>query len=120
MQAANKVVLNTGFLYGKMIVSMFIALYATRLVLHALGAEDYGIFNLVAGVVALLSFLNGAMTLATQRYMSYSLGAGDRNQLKKVFNSSVLLHLIIGVAVVLLLEVVGMYLFSNVLSIPPE
>ncbi|MFD2889962.1 lipopolysaccharide biosynthesis protein [Chitinophaga cymbidii] len=103
-----------------MIVSMFIALYATRLVLHALGAEDYGIFNLVAGVVALLSFLNGAMTLATQRYMSYSLGAGDRNQLKKVFNSSVLLHLIIGIAVVLLLEIVGMYLFGNVLSIPPE
>lgn len=120
MQAANRVVLNTGFLYGKMVVTMFIALYATRLVLNALGAEDYGIFNLVAGVVALLSFLNGAMTLATQRYMSFSLGAGNRAQLRKVFNSSVLLHLIIGLAVVLLLEGVGMYLFGNVLSIPPD
>lgn len=120
MQAANRVVLNTGFLYGKMVVTMFVALYATRLVLNALGAEDYGIFNLAAGLVALLSFLNGAMTLATQRYMSFSLGAGDRAQLRKVFNSGILLHLIIGIAVVLLLEGVGMYLFSNVLRIPPE
>lgn len=118
MQAANRVVLNTGFLYGKMLISMFIALYATRLVLNALGVEDYGIFNLVSGIVAMLSFLNSSMTMSTQRYMSFFLGAGDEQKLKTAFNSSVWLHLAIGIVVVGLLEIAGFYLFSNVLNIP--
>lgn len=120
MQAANKVVINTGFLYGKMLVTMFIALYATRLVLNGLGAEDYGIFNLVAGIVAMLSFLNSSMTLSTQRYMSFFLGSGNLLQLKKAFNSGVWLHLFISVLVVGLLELSGMYLFDQVLNIPEE
>ncbi|MRG43871.1 hypothetical protein GFS24_02035 [Chitinophaga sp. SYP-B3965] len=120
MQAANRVVLNTGFLYGKMLISMFIALYATRLVLNALGVEDYGIFNLVSGIVAMLSFLNSSMTLSTQRYMSFFLGAGDEGKLKTAFNSSVWLHLVIGIVVVGLLEIAGIYLFNNVLNIPVE
>ncbi|MGX5818962.1 MATE family efflux transporter [Chitinophaga lutea] len=119
MQAANKVALNTGFLYGKMLVTMFIALYSTRLVLQALGAEDYGIYNLVAGVVAMLSFLNSSMTLSTQRYMSFFLGAGDRLQLKKAFNSGVWLHLFISVLVAGALELLGGWLFGSVLNIPP-
>lgn len=118
MQAANRVVLNTGFLYGKMLISMFIALYATRLVLNALGVEDYGIFNLVSGIVAMLSFLNSSMTMSTQRYMSFFLGAGDEQKLKTAFNSSVWLHLAIGIVVVGLLEIAGLYLFSDVLNIP--
>lgn len=120
MQAANKVVLNTGFLYGKMLISMFIALYATRLVLNALGVEDYGIFNLVSGIVAMLSFLNSSMTMSTQRYMSFYLGAGDEQKLKTAFNSAVWLHLIIGIVVVGLLEIAGIYLFGGVLNIPAE
>lgn len=120
MQAANKVVINTGFLYGKMLVTMFIALYATRLVLNGLGAEDYGIFNLVAGIVAMLSFLNSSMTLSTQRYMSFFLGSGDLLQLKKAFNSGIWLHLFISVLVVGLLELSGIYLFGHVLNIPAE
>ncbi len=118
MQAANKVVLNTGFLYGKMLVTMLIALYATRLVLNGLGAVDYGIFNLVAGIVAMLSFLNSSMTLSTQRYMSFFLGSGNLLQLKKAFNSGIWLHLFISVIVVGLLELSGIYLFNHVLNIP--
>lgn len=120
MQAANRVVLNTGFLYGKMLISMFIALYATRLVLNALGVEDYGIFNLVSGIVAMLSFLNSSMTMSTQRYMSFFLGSGDAQKLKTAFNSSVWLHLVIGIVVVGLLEIAGIYLFGHVLNIPAE
>lgn len=120
MQAANRVVLNTGFLYGKMLVTMLIALYATRLVLNGLGAVDYGIFNLVAGIVAMLSFLNSSMTLSTQRYMSFFLGSGNLLQLKKAFNSGIWLHLFISVIVVGLLELSGIYLFNHVLNIPAE
>lgn len=120
MQPSNRVVTNTGFLYGKMLITMFIALYSTRLVLNALGAVDYGIFNLVGGIIAMLSFLNGAMTTATLRYMSFSIGAGDDHKLKSIFFSSVLLHLLTGLIIVLLLEFGGIFLFNGTLNIPAD
>jgi O-antigen/teichoic acid export membrane protein len=120
MQSANRVVVNTGFLYGKMLITMFISLYSTRLILNALGAVDYGIFNLVGGVIAFLSFLNGAMTTATLRYMSFSIGAGDEHKLKSIFSSSVILHLIIGLTIVLLMEFGGIFLFNGTLNIPAD
>ncbi|MGN6493965.1 MAG: hypothetical protein ACTHLE_18345 [Agriterribacter sp.] len=103
-----------------MIISIFLALYSTRLVLSGLGASDFGIYNLVAGVIAMLSFLNTSMTLSTQRYLSYYIGSKDFEKLKVVFKSSVLLHLIIAAIVVLILELAGMYLFDNVLKIPAD
>ncbi len=120
MQAANRVVMNTGLLYGKMLVTIFISLYSTRLVLSALGARDFGIFNLIAGVIAMLSFLNMAMTLSTQRYMSVHLGGGDMERLKKIFNASILLHLLLGLGLVIVFEVAGYFLLGHVLNIPPE
>lgn len=103
-----------------MLITIFISLYSTRLVLNALGAQDYGIFNLVGGVIAMLSFLNMAMTISTQRYMSFHLGAGDAEMMKKVFNSSIMLHFIMGVALVAVFEIVGMYAFDHVLNMPAE
>lgn len=120
MQAANRVVLNTGALYGRMLITMFISLYSTRLVLNSLGAQDYGIFNLIGGVIAMLSFLNMAMSLSTQRYLSFYLGGGDREKLKMVFNSSLLLHLALGAALVILFEAAGAPLFDHVLNIPAD
>jgi O-antigen/teichoic acid export membrane protein len=120
MQPANRVVINTGFLYGKMLITIFISLYSTRLVLNALGVTDYGVFNLVGGVIAMLSFLNGAMSTATLRYMSFSIGEGDADKLKSIFSSSVLLHLFIGIVLVLLLEFGGIFLFDGVLNIPAD
>lgn len=120
MQVANRVILNTGALYGRMLITVFISLYATRLVLNQLGAIDYGLFNLIGGVITMLSFLNIAMTISTQRYMSFHLGTKDSHQLKKVFNASVLLHFILGLAMVLLFEAAGSYLFGHVLNYPAE
>lgn len=120
MKSSDRVVINTGFLYGKMLITMFISLYSTRLILSALGATDYGIFNLVAGVIAMLSFLNAAMTISTQRYLSFYLGAGESERLKSIFNTSVILHFIIGLIIVILLELVGIYLINRVLDIPTE
>ena len=120
MQTANRVVINTGFLYGKMFVTILISLYSTRLILNALGETDYGIFNLVGGVVSMLTFLNGAMANATQRYISYSLGEGNKEKLVAIFSSSVLLHLLIGIVIVLMLEFGGIFLFDGLLKIPAE
>jgi O-antigen/teichoic acid export membrane protein len=103
-----------------MLITIFISLYSTRLVLNALGAQDYGIFNLVGGVIAMLSFLNMAMTISTQRYMSFHLGAGDIEKQKEVFNSSVLLHFLMGITLVALFEIVGAYAFDHVLNMPAD
>jgi O-antigen/teichoic acid export membrane protein len=103
-----------------MLITIFISLYSTRLVLNALGAQDYGIFNLVGGVIAMLAFLNMAMTISTQRYMSFHLGSGDMEKLKAVFNSSILLHFIMGITLVALFELVGVYAFDHVLNMPAD
>ncbi|MDR3651541.1 MAG: MATE family efflux transporter [Paludibacter sp.] len=118
METAHRVAKNTGFLYARMAVTVFISLYTTRLVLAALGVVDFGIFNVVAGAIAMLTFLNSAMASATQRFMSFSQGAGDHEKVKTIFNVSVLLHLTIAIILLLLLEVVGYFLFKSVLVIP--
>ncbi|HPS90366.1 MAG TPA: hypothetical protein PLC35_10395, partial [Methanosarcina vacuolata] len=120
MKSANRVVMNTGFLYGKIVITIFISLYSTRLILNALGHVDFGIFNLIGGIIAMLSFINGSMIIATQRYLSISLGAGNLERQKSVFRSSVILHLIISFGIVLLLEIGGLFLFNGALKIPPE
>ena len=72
MQPAKRVIKNTTFLYGKTVITIFISLYSTRLILNALGVSNYGIFTLIGGVIAMLSFINGGMIIATQRYLSIS------------------------------------------------
>ena len=118
MSAAKLVVNNTLFLYGKSALTMLITFYSVRLILDALGAEDYGLFTLVAGIITMLSFLNIAMAAATQRYLSVFLGAKNLDKLKDIFRSSVILHLVIGVVVVLILEIASLFLFDGFLKIP--
>ena len=99
MQPGNRVILNTAILYAKMVVSILVGLISTRLVLKALGVEDYGIYNLVAGVVSMLAFLNTSLAASTQRFLSFSLGKQDVRHLKKIFYYSLILHIGIGVCV---------------------
>ena len=73
---------NTGFLYMRMLLTMGVAFYTSRVVLNALGVEDYGIYNVVGGVVAMFSFLTGMFTSATQRFLNYEMGLGNQERLK--------------------------------------
>ena len=73
---------NTLFLYMRMLLIMAVSLYTSRVVLNALGVEDYGIYNVVGGVVAMFAFLNGALVTTTQRYLTFELGKGDFEQQK--------------------------------------
>ncbi|MCF0048440.1 oligosaccharide flippase family protein [Dyadobacter sp. LJ53] len=120
MKAVNKVALNTGILYGRMLLTMGISLYSTRLVLNALGNTDFGIFNLIAGIIAMLSFLNSAMSISTQRFLSYYQGQNNIEKQKIVFTNSLILHLIIGLVVIIGLEMCGLFLFDGVLNIPVD
>ena len=99
---------------------MLVSLYTVRVVLETLGAADYGIYNVVAGVVTMFSFLSGSMATASQRYFSFELGRGDLEQLKKVFNLSLLIYALIGVLVLLLAETIGLWFVNNKLIIPLE
>lgn len=103
-----------------MAITVFVSLYSTRLILAALGVTDYGIFNLVAGAIAMLAFLNSAMSSATQRFLSYAEGKGNFQDQVGIFNISVLLHWIIGLVVVLVLEIAAVFLFGGVLEIPED
>lgn len=117
MDQAKRVAKNTVVLYVQMAITVFMSLYTTRLVLAALGANDFGIFNVVGGAIAMLTFLNTAMAAASQRFMSYAQGENDQDTLKKIFNISLKLHIIIAFIIVLLLEVVGYFLFGGILEI---
>jgi O-antigen/teichoic acid export membrane protein len=119
-QGSNKVVFNTGVLYTKMIISVFISLLSTRLILSELGEADYGIYVLIGGVVAMLSFLNISMATSTQRFLSFSLGKNNIEEVRKVFANSIILHFILGVLLLLLFEFIGMFFLIDQLKIFPE
>lgn len=117
---ANRVIKNTGFLYAKMGITMFISLYTTRLILNSLGASDFGIFNIVGGAISMLGFLNAAMASATQRFMSYSEGEGNKEKQKTIFNVSFVLHFVISFIVGLALLIAGYFFFNGILNIPED
>ncbi len=120
MDAANRVIKNTGFLYAKMAITVFVSLYTTRLLLSSLGAIDFGIFNVVGGIIAMLGFLDAAMAGATQRFMSIAEGEGKPEKKKAIFNISIILHLAIAIVLGLVLLIIGYFFFNGILNIPDD
>ena len=111
---------NTGMLYIRMLLIMAVTLYTSRVVLNTLGVEDYGIYNVVGGFVAMLGFFNNSMAVATQRFLSFEIGKKDYSQLAKVFSMSVNIHFIIAIIILLLAETVGLWFVNNQLNVPEE
>ena len=109
---------NTVILYLRMMVTMLVTLYTSRIILESLGIEDYGIYNVVGGVVTLFSFINGAMTSATQRYITFAIGKGDAIGLPKVFCISLLSHISIIAIVLFFSETIGLWFLNSYISIP--
>ena len=119
METSIRVIFNTIVLYIKVILSLVIALVSVPLVLRALGASDYGLYNLVAGVIAMLAFLNNSMTVSSQRFMSVAMGVNNEDKINIIYNTSFLLHLFLGVVVVLVFEIIGSFAIEK-LNIPIE
>ena len=111
---------NTLFLYIRMLFNMGAMLYISRVVLRVLGVEDFGIYNIVMGVVILFSFFNGTMTATTQRFINVEKASNDASRVNKVFNISILNHFFIMFVVVLLAETVGLWFLNHKLVIPTE
>jgi O-antigen/teichoic acid export membrane protein len=99
---------------------MLVTLYTSRVILNTLGVEDFGIYNVVGGVVTMFAFFNSAMSSATQRFLSYEIGKGDFVQLRKTFNATQIIHFGIAVFIFILAETVGLWLVKKYLVIPPQ
>lgn len=116
---SKRILKNTIILYLRMIFIMLIALYTSRVVLKALGIEDYGLYNIVGGVVTIFSFLKSSMTSSTQRFLSYELGRSEASaESNRVFCASVTTHFGISLVLFLLCETVGLWLLNSQVNIP--
>ena len=103
-----------------MFLTMAISLYTSRVVLRTLGIENYGIYNIVGGVVSMFAFLNGTISGATQRFLTFELGLGNKEKLRKVFNTAVGIHAIISLIILLLSETIGLWFVLNKLVLPAD
>lgn len=121
MQSSNKTIAkNTLFLYFRMMFTMVVALVTSRVVLQNLGVDDYGIYQAVGGVVGFLSFINGALSTGSSRFLTYALGEGNQEKLKKTFSTTLNIHILIALLVVLAAETGGLWFLCNKMVITPE
>lgn len=109
---------NTLLLYLRMMIIVIVSLYTSRVVLQILGIEDFGIYNVVGGVVSLISFLYGSLSTATQRYLNYEMGLNNTENMKKIFSASSLCYFVIAIVAVILAETIGIWFIKNKLVIP--
>lgn len=109
---------NTLLLYFRMLLTMIVSLYTSRVVLNTLGVEDYGIYNVVGGVVAMFSVISGSLSAAITRFITFELGTGNKESLNKVFSSSVTIQIGLALIIVILAETVGVWFLNAKMNIP--
>lgn len=109
---------NTLLLYARMLYSLFISLFTARVILNALGFEDYGLYNVIGSIVSMFVFLRSAMGNSVHRYITYSIGKGNFDDVKKVFSISIIIFTGLALLIVLLCETVGLWFFYEKLNIP--
>lgn len=119
VQSNNKrLVKNTVYMYFRMLVTLGVGLYSSRIVLQTLGVSDYGIYNVVGGFVAIFMFLNSTMASGVQRFLSFAIGENNQEKLNKVFSSAVVIHIAISFIIFLLLETIGLWFVYYKMNIP--
>ena len=121
MNSSNKTIAkNTIFLYFRMMLTMIISLYTSRVVLQVLGVDDYGIYQAVGGIVGFLSFINNALSVGSSRFITFGLGEGNVQKLKNIFSTTLIAHICLAIVIVILAETVGLWFLYNKLAIPHD
>lgn len=120
LENTKRVAKNTLFLYGRMIFGMFVALYTSRLILNALGVEDFGINNVVGGFVAMFSLISSALTSSISRFITFELGRNNQAGLKQVFSTSLLIQISLSAVVLLVAETIGLWFVNYRMVIPVD
>ena len=119
-ESTTRIAKNTALLYVRMFLIMAVTLYTSRVILNVLGVEDYGIYNVVGGVVVMFSFLNNAMSTATQRFLNFELGKSNIQGVERVFSMSMTAHITIALLMIFFAETLGLWILNSYLNIPPE
>lgn len=119
-QNNKRIAKNTIMLYIRMLLIMVITLYTSRIVLQVLGVTDFGIYNVVGGVVAMFSVLSGSLSAAISRFITFELGRGDKEKLKKVFSTAVNIQLGLSIAIFILAEIGGVWFLNEKMNIPQD
>lgn len=117
---AKRITKNTLFMYFRYILILFVTFYVSRIVLDRLGADDYGLYNVVFGVVGFLSFLNGTLSSSTSRFITYELGRGNVDCLKSTFSTTLSAHVLLACIIIVVGESIGLWYATHIMSIPPE
>lgn len=125
MQSSNfennkRIAKNTLVLYARMLLLMFVSLYTSRLNLQSLGVDDYGIYNVVGGLVAMFSIISGSLVASISRYLTFELGTGNKEKLKKVFSTSVCIQILLVAIVVVVAETAGLWFLNYKMVIPSD
>lgn len=118
MSENTRIAKNTLFLYFRSFLTMAIGLYTSRLILQALGVSDYGLYGVVGSIVAMFSILNGVLSAGTSRFLTFELGSGNAEKLKKIFSASFTLHALLAVVLFVLLETIGLWFLNYKMAIP--
>ena len=120
MSDHKRIAKNTAFLYIRMILIMAVTLYTSRVILDKLGVDDYALYNVLGGVVGMLSFLNGTLGNGTSRFLTFELGTGNVEKLKKTFSTAFYTHLILACIILVIMETVGLWYVYHKMVIPIE
>lgn len=120
MSDNKRIAKNTLFLYFRMFLIMGVSLYTSRVILKELGAEDYGLYNVVGGLITIFSFLNGSLGAATSRFITFEIGNKNYLKVNKVFNVALVAHIGIALLIVVLAETIGLWIFYKKMIIPEQ
>lgn len=115
---SKRIAKNTLLLYFRMLLIMAVTLYTSRVVLATLGVEDFGIYNVIGGVVAMFSVISGSLSAAISRFITYELGKGDKERLKVIFSSSIVIQVCLALLICILAEIGGVWFLNNKMNIP--
>ena len=119
-QNNKRIAQNTLLLYFRMLFLMLVSLYTSRVNLNALGIEDFGIYNVVGGLVAMFSIISGSLVSSISRFITFELGTENKEKLKKVFSTAVSIQFFLVIIVVILAETIGLWFLNNKMVIPEE
>lgn len=119
-EGKRRIAKNTMLLYVRMLFMMIVSLYTSRIVLKVLGVDDFGLYNVVGGVVSMFSLISGSLSSSISRFLTFELGKGDAVQLRKIFSTSINIQLIISLIILVLSEVIGVWFLNTQMTIPEE
>ena len=119
-ESTKRIAKNTLFLYFRMLFTMGVSLFTSRVVLRVLGVDDFGVYQTVGGIVALLSFVNNALTVGSSRFLTYELGTGNFKKLKDTFSTVLSVHILLSLLIAVVAETAGLWYVYNKLVVSPE